>query len=151
MPKLKRREIRELAFKAIFANDIENGDPLQQLSYIAADSEMAGFDEENPEPVLDAAANAYAGRLVSGVISNKTGLDEVIGIYSIDWGTDRIGRIERCVLRMGFFELLYEEKLPPAIAIDEALRLTRKYGTPESVRFINGILGKKAEELKDID
>ena len=146
---MKRRDVRELVFKTVFANDNEEGDPLRLLSHIITDWEMAGYIEGEPEPKLKGAGYDYAQRLIIGVAANRLQLDGFIDDYSIDWDAERLGRVERAILRICFFELLYGEKLPPAIAINEALYLTKKYASAESVRFVNGVLGKKAEELKD--
>jgi len=145
---VKRRNLRELVFKALFAYEIEKGDPFRQLTYITEDSEMAGAGEEKTVIALTGAEDAYAGRLISGILHYKAELDAVISAYSADWGVDRLGGAERNILRMGFYEMLYDEKLPPAIAINEAVDMIKKYGTPEAAKFINGILGKKADELK---
>jgi N utilization substance protein B len=145
---MKRRNLRELVFKVLFANELEKGDPFKQLGYILEDQEMAGFDEDNMPVVLTGVENDYAGRLISGILQHQSDLDAVIGGYSADWGVERLGGAERNILRMGFYEMLYDEKLPPAIAINEAVDMIKKYGTPEAAKFINGILGKKAEEIK---
>ena len=145
---MRRRDARELIIKTLFACDIEKGDPLRQLAYIVGDWEMAGFDEERPGLVLTGAEEEYTKRLASGVLSHKAELDEIIGRYSVDWEPGRLGGAERAILRMGLYEMLYDEKLPPAIVINEALDLVRKYGNPEAAGFINGVLGKKAEEVK---
>jgi N utilization substance protein B len=145
---VKRHNARELVIKALFAYEIERGDPFRQLEYITADWEMAGFDEGKLDSFLSCVEDDYARRLTSGILAHKTELDEIIGDYSLDWDIDRLGGAERNILRMGLYEMLYDEKLPPAIAINEAVDLIKKYGSPEAARFVNGILGRKAEELK---
>ncbi|HSX14156.1 MAG TPA: transcription antitermination factor NusB, partial [Chlamydiales bacterium] len=66
-------------------------------------------------------------------------IDEKISLYSTDYAFERISLVEKTILRLGIFEL---ERLPPPIAIAEAIRLTRKFGTPESAQFVNAILDK---------
>jgi len=145
---VRRREARELVVKALFACEIEKGDPFRQLEYIAGDSEMAGFDGESQPPFLSAADDEYIRRLTSGILAHQDELDELIRRYSVDWAPNRLGGAERNILRMGLFEMLYDEKLHPAIAINEAVEMIKKYGSPEAAKFVNGILGKKAAELK---
>lgn len=145
---MKRRNTRELVIKALFAYEIEKGDPFRQLDYIAGDWEMAGFDEGKLETFLAGIEDEYARRLTSGILENKEELDKIIGDFAVDWEIGRLGGAERNILRMGLYEMLYDEKLPPAIAINEAVDLIKKYGSQEAAKFVNGILGKKAEELK---
>ncbi|MCL2165985.1 MAG: transcription antitermination factor NusB [Clostridiales bacterium] len=145
---MKRREVRELVFKTLFACDLGNDtDPFLLLEYITKDREMAGREAAYQPTKLSVSENRYARRLTSGVLSRKIELDEIIGSYSLDWNVERLGGAERSILRMGFYEMLFDEKLPPAIAINEAVDLIKKYGTSEAAKFVNGILGKKAEEL----
>ena len=147
---MKRQEVRELAFKALFANDIESTDPIRHLDYILGDGEMAQGKEGGSEPSLSASDREYAVRLITGVCTNKAELDALITNYSLDWQTERLGGAERSILRIGFYEMLYDEKLPPAIAINVALELAKKYCAQEAAGFVNGILGKKAEEMKEL-
>jgi len=151
LPHIKRRNARELAIKALFAFEIEKGDPIRQLDYISADWEMAGFDEHNIESFLSLVEDEYARRLTSGILEKKEDLDTIISDYSQDWDISRLGGTERNILRMALYEMLFGEKLPPAIAINEAVDMIKKYGSPEAARFVNGILGKKAEEIKKLN
>ena len=147
-PQVKRREVRELVFKTLFSCDLGNEtDPFLLLEYITKDREMAGREAAHPAVKLSESENRYARRLTSGVLSRRIELDDIISSYSVDWNVERLGGAERSILRMGFYEMLYDEKLPPAIAINEAVDLIKKYGTSEAAKFVNGILGKKAEEL----
>ena len=145
---MKRREIRELVYKALFAVLTSQDDPLFQLGYIADDWEMAGY-EEGQQGLSDVLMkDAYCKGLLAGVLSHAEELDAILQAYSYEWDIDRLGNAERTVLRIGLYEMLFEEKLHPAIAINEAVDLIKKYGEPEAFRLVNGILGKKAEELK---
>ena len=134
--------------KALFAWEIEKGDPLRHLDYISRDWEMAGFVEGQSEAFLKELDSAYAKRLACGVQEHKGELDKIIGEYSVDWEIDRLGGAERNILRLSLYEMLFDEKLAPAIAINEALDLIKIYGSQEAAKFVNGVLGKKAEELK---
>ena len=145
---MKRRDVRELVIKALFACALEKGEPLRQLAYIVDDWEMAGFDEGRQDDYLTGEFDQYARRLTGGIWDHKDELDGLIDAYAKDWELSRLGWIERTILRMGLYEMMHDEKLPPAIAINEALELVKIYGNPEASGFVNGILGKKAEELK---
>ena len=159
--RLRRRDIRELVFKALFADEFHDAGPagsseierdrvdagaLSQFAYIARDYEMAERDEDQV-PDITAAQNMYAGSLINGVLDKKDELSGIIAAYSVGWDIDRLGAAELSVMRICLYEMLYGERLAPAIAINEAMDLIKKYGAPEAAAFVNGILGKKAEEL----
>jgi len=142
-----RRSARELVIKALFASEIEKGDPFRQLEYITGDWEMAGFEEDAPEDFV--ADEAYVKQLTTGILDHIDELDEIIKHYAVDWELSRLGGAERNILRLGLFEMLYGEKLHPAVVINEAIELTKKYGSPEASGFVNSILDKKAKEFKN--
>lgn len=73
-------------------------------------------------------------------LAKQSEIDEVITKASTEYSFERISRVERTILRLGFFELFFDETLPPKIVIAEAIRLCRKFGTPESAQFVNAIL-----------
>ena len=137
---MKRRDARELVLKSLFAWEMEKGDPFRQLAYIAGDEEMSGFDMNGLEEHSPPEEDGFVRRLLAGITENKTELDAIIADYARDWDLSRLGGAERNVLRMGIFEMLYDEKLPPAVAINEAVDLIKKYGSDEAAGFINGIL-----------
>jgi N utilization substance protein B len=69
-------------------------------------------------------------------------IDEKITSLSPDYSFARISRVEKTILRLGVYEILFDDLIPPLVAISEAIRLTRKFGTPESARFVNAILDR---------
>lgn len=77
-------------------------------------------------------------------------LDEKISCLSTDYSLDRISRVEKNVLRLGMYELLYRSEIPPLVAISEAIRLTRKFGTPESAQFVNAILDRLYKDKQTV-
>ena len=82
----------------------------------------------------------YMETLVSGVKEHAPELDAAISKYAVGWRLERISRVDLSILRVAIYEITVE-KLAPAVAVNEALELARTYSTPESVSFINGILG----------
>ncbi len=81
-----------------------------------------------------------ASERASEVLAKLVEIDKKISDASHEYQFDRISSAEKCALRLGLFELLYDPSLPPKVAIAEAIRLTRKFGTPESGHFVNAIL-----------
>jgi len=78
--------------------------------------------------------------LIKGVIENKSGIDELIERFSSNWKISRMGCVDRNILRIAAYELLYCEDIPPKVTINEAVDIGKLYGTEESGAFINGIL-----------
>ena len=89
-----------------------------------------------------AAVNPYTRELVGGVSTHTTQLDEVLTTYAQGWTLDRMPAVDRAALRIGLWELLYNDEIPDAVAVDEAVRLVREMSTSESPDFVNGLLGR---------
>lgn len=77
---------------------------------------------------------------VDQIICKLSEIDPMISSFSTEYTFERISRVERAILRLGLFELLFDSSIPPKVAIAEAIRLCRKFGTPESAQFVNAIL-----------
>ena len=92
-----------------------------------------------------AALNAYVTELVDGVTAHQAYIDELLGSYSMGWTLDRMPAVDRAILRLGSFELLWRDDIPDAVAISEAVELAQELSTDESASFVNGLLGRLAE------
>jgi len=84
----------------------------------------------------------FTDRLVLGIDEHLPGIDEKITQYATNWQLKRMAVIDRNILRIGVFELLFADDIPPKVSINEAIELAKKYGDLESSRFVNGILDK---------
>jgi N utilization substance protein B len=89
----------------------------------------------------------FLKRLVLGVLNHCQEIDRLIEQYSENWRLDRINMIDRNILRMALFELLYCEEIPPKVTINEAIDLGKRYGSEDSGSFINGILDRIQNEV----
>jgi N utilization substance protein B len=125
-----RRKAREAALRALY--QMEVGD-------ISADDAIEDVIE-NAELPTDLAA--YFEALVRGIDSNRREIDERISARLVDWDLDRMAAVDRNVLRIAAFELFDIPAIPPAVSIDEAVELAKKFSTADSGRFVNGVLGK---------
>ena len=103
---------------------------------------------ESPVVALDRAieagegpTNDYTALLVRGVVEHQAKIDELLTTYSQGWTLERMPAVDRNVLRLGVFELLYADDVPDAVAVTEAISLVRDLSTDESPTFVNGILG----------
>lgn len=90
----------------------------------------------------EAPLDEFAHILVSGVASNRSRLDELIETYSQGWDLDRMPVVDRNLLRIAIFEIIYLDDVPDAVAIDESLDLARSLSTDDSASFINGVLAQ---------
>lgn len=98
---------------------------------------------------VDETIRAFAQRLSLGVESRLKNIDEKISQYAANWQLKRMAVIDRNILRIGVYELLYADDIPPKVTINEAVELAKKYGDLESGKFVNGILDKihKTEDV----
>jgi len=86
--------------------------------------------------------NDYTVELVEGVAANSLRIDELLGEYAEGWTIERMPGVDRAVLRIGVYELLWRADVPDAVAIDEAVELAKTLSTDESPRFVNGVLAR---------
>lgn len=136
----KRTKSREMALKILYAWEITHKE--------MKDCRMS-FLENYPEKedLLD--LDDFLDTLVFGVEANITALDAMITKYATNWRLERMASIDRNVLRLAAFELLYLPDVPPKVTINEAIEMAKKYGDTDSGKFVNGILDSinKHEEL----
>lgn len=90
----------------------------------------------------------YAREIVDGVADHREEIDELIATFSQGWTIDRMPNVDRSLLRIAAWEILFNEEIPTPVAIDEAVALAQEYSTDDSARFINGVLGNIAQVRK---
>jgi transcription antitermination protein NusB len=130
----KRRKSRESALQVLYQLNITKQD---------ATTALKRFQEHFLPP---GEADDFLKRLVLGVLEHFPQLDRLIEQYSDNWRLDRINMIDRNILRMALFELLYCEEIPPKVTINEAIDLGKRFGSEDSGSFINGILDRIQNE-----
>ena len=124
----------DLAIDRVF-NAFADGEPL--------DPPPPFLDAPPPEEPVAAEAKEYAGVLVRGVFKNREAIDTAIQTASSHWRLDRMARVDRNILRLGSFELLFlSEDVPRKVVINEAVEIAKRYSTRESGAFINGLLDR---------
>ncbi|WP_455655149.1 transcription antitermination factor NusB [Phascolarctobacterium sp.] len=128
-----RRIARELVLQSLFQIDFAQADSTAALD--AAIEERADKSAEK--------ARAYALDVLNGVLTNNEAIDTKISEYAIDWTLERMPAVDRNILRVAVYEMFFApEKLVPNVAINEAVEIAKIYGTDDTPRFINGVLGK---------
>ncbi len=134
---MSRRQAREVALQALFQLDLNHSDSWDDAQETRAVD--AALEEGQKLPARD---REYARMLVQGTGANLAAIDQIIGESSREWKIWRMSGIDRNVTRVAVYEMRFsEEKLTPNIAINEAVELAKKFGTDDSGRFVNGILG----------
>jgi N utilization substance protein B len=122
-----RTKARKRAVDVLYEADIRSGDRLTLLRERLAD--------ETP-PVPD-----HTVRLVEGVAEHAARIDELIDTHASNWSIDRLPDVDRAILRMAVFELLWVDDVPDAVVIDEAVELAKALSTDDSPAYVNGVLG----------
>jgi N utilization substance protein B len=130
----RRHRGRELALRVLFELEGTQKDAREVLRYHAEDTGATPDVEQ------------FATELVLGVLGELERVDDTIDAASSNWRLEEIGKVERAVLRLGTYELLFEPSLPVSVAIDEAVELAKAYAGEESGGFVNGVLGRIASE-----
>ena len=136
---MSRRQAREAALQALFQLDLnqaETEDQQGMYETLAIDTALSEAEK------MSAHDRAYVNTLVHGTRANLAAIDALISESSKDWKIERMAVVDRNLVRIAIFEIKFsEEKLTPNIAINEAVELAKKYGTDDSSRYVNGILG----------
>ncbi|HEX5324357.1 MAG TPA: transcription antitermination factor NusB [Capsulimonadaceae bacterium] len=130
-----RREARELVLRMLFQVDVGK-QPMDEVIEAAL-----------AQSVLEGANRQYAEAVVRGTLENKNQIDEQLEQLASDWSVERQAVVDRNILRLTTYEILYRPDTPVAAVINEAVELAKKYSTAESGRFVNGVLGALARSV----
>jgi len=130
----KRSKARELALQFLYQTDItkEEFPPVLKAFW---------QNHRASKPIRE-----FTTQLIQGSIANSSSIDSIISKYAQNWQLKRMAVVDRNILRLGCFELLFLQDIPPKVSINEAVELAKKYGDTESSKFVNGILDKIHKE-----
>jgi N utilization substance protein B len=131
----KRRRAREAAIQYHFWRDLHHG---------AGPEKMEDFWEFCP---LKPSVREFAQPLIEGMVAHLPEIDERIRKYAENYNLNRISAVDRNVLRLAIYEMLYRDDIPPVVSINEAIELAKTFGGAESGRFVNGILDRVRKDL----
>jgi N utilization substance protein B len=126
-----RRKARKRAVDILYESDMRSVDPLDVLRDRVA----------RAEPPI----SAYTRFLVEGVVQHRARIDELISGYATDWTLERMPPVDRNILRLAVYELLWCDDIDMPVAISEAVELAKSLSTDDSPRFVNGLLGRLGE------
>ncbi|GGB94191.1 transcription antitermination factor NusB [Cellulomonas carbonis] len=128
-----RTKARKRAVDVLFEADQRGLDPIDLLR------------QRIEEPGTEAALPQYSVDLVEGVVDHAGQIEEILTTYSHGWTVARMPAVDRAVLRVGVWEILWNTEVPDAVAVDEAVELARALSTDDSPTFVNGLLGRVVE------
>lgn len=129
----KRTRARELALQILYQADVTQVSPKDLVEPFFS---MDAYINEDPD------VRKFSVSLVNDIAEKLTCLDEAISSYATNWELDRMAMVDRNILRLAGFELLFRKDIPPKVAINEAVELAKKYGDLDSGKFVNGVLDK---------
>ena len=132
----RRHLARELALKVLFELEADGGDAERALQYHVAESRA------------DAEVADFARTLILGVLEHRAEIDARLAEASRNWGLDQMAKVERTLLRIAGFEILFLPSVPLKAAINESIELAKTFGGPDSGKFVNGILGRIAVDAE---
>lgn len=133
---MKRSLARERALQLLFQIDVGEISTEEAIEYAMEDEEAAVMDE-------------FTLDLIRGTRQHINEIDALLQEIAKEWPLTRMANVDRNVLRMAIYEMKYRDDIPFSVAINEAVEVAKKYSTPESGKFVNGILGKLADKSND--
>ena len=131
-----RSKARKAALDLLYESDIRKGSAAELLSKRVTEMEYE--------------AREFTKELIDGIELNKRKIDELIATYAQGWDMDRMPVLDRNILRLAIFELLWSQSVPEAVVISEALELATNFSTEDSSKYINGVLSKVLEIKPDL-
>ena len=133
----KRTRARELALQILYQ---------MECTREAADAALNNFWQSHDEEELAEELRDFTGRLVCGVADKLVLIDKEISSHADNWQIERMALIDKNIMRMSCFELLFCADIPPKVSINEAVDLAKKYSGPDAGKFVNAILDKIKQE-----
>ncbi|MBD5136186.1 MAG: transcription antitermination factor NusB [Lachnospiraceae bacterium] len=130
---MTRRELRKNIFILLFCSEFHKKEDIQEQEELYFNNPEVNISEDDAK---------YIHEKVNSVLEKKEEIDSAIENVAVNWKTDRMGKVELTLIRLACYEMRYDESIPTAVAINEAIELAKHYGSDESGSFVNGILAK---------
>lgn len=134
---MKRRVAREKILQSLYQTEF-NASVSSVVDHV--------LEEDSVEPEI----KTYIMDMVNGTIRYTSDIDQFLSGYLKGWRMDRLPRVDRQILRMGAYELVYRDDTPPKVAVNEAIELAKAFGGEDSAKFVNGVLGQIVKDLDAI-
>jgi N utilization substance protein B len=145
---MRRRLAREIALQSLYHMQMNEVKPSEAIAMAIHEAEN---DNESDLVLKDEKIEPkYIEELVVGTDHNKKLIDELLVDYLKGWQIDRLSKVDKEVLRLAAYEMIFRDDVPPKVVVNEAIELSKHFGTEESGKFVNGVLGKMIKELDQI-
>jgi transcription antitermination protein NusB len=145
---MRRRLAREMAVQGLYHMEMNAVDPNEAAR---AAIEEAQVDEDgNIKKGGESISPAFVLELVKGTHDRIDELDALLQDYLKGWQVERLSKVDRQILRLAAYEMLFRNDAPPKVVINEAIELAKHFGTDDSGKFVNGVLGKMIKELDSL-
>ncbi|MPQ24689.1 transcription antitermination factor NusB [Bacillus paralicheniformis] len=129
---MKRRTAREKALQSLFQIDVSDTEPNEAMQHALDGQESDAFFEQ----------------LVYGVLENKEKIDEMIKRHLVNWKLDRLANVDRAILRLSAYEMMFLDDIPVNVSMNEAIELAKQFGDDKSAKFVNGVLSNIKSDLE---
>ncbi|GGH25137.1 transcription antitermination factor NusB [Paenibacillus segetis] len=145
---MKRRLAREIAVQSLYQMEMNEVEAEEAVTMLI--SEAAGENESEVDLSDVEATKAFVLEIVNGTWDRKVGIDELLVDYLKGWHISRLSKVDRQVLRLAVYEMIFRDDIPGKVVINEAIDLAKHFGTEESGKFVNGVLGKMIHDVEQI-
>ncbi len=142
---MKRRLAREIVVQSLYQmemNDVKAEEAIEMIL-----EEAAQENESEVEIRDEAKLKSYVLDIVNGTFTNKEAIDHLLEEYLKGWQISRLSRVDSQILRQAVYEMVFHNDVPAKVAVNEAIELSKHFGTEESGKFVNGVLGKMIQDL----
>lgn len=139
---MNRHQSREKAVQVLFSIDMTQAEPKEVLANMLEEEDEQVNEERNLE---------FLTELVEGTAAHQSEIDQAVSQYLRGWTMGRLANVDRAILRLAGYEMMYREDIPIKVTLNEAVELAKMYGTDDSPKFINGVLSSLVKDLQKND
>ncbi|OZB94779.1 transcription antitermination factor NusB [Paenibacillus sp. XY044] len=145
---MKRRLARELVVQCLYQMEMNETTSEEALEMLLEDA----AEENDTERTItnEAELKEFVLGLVNGIWGSKRAVDDLLENYLKGWQMSRLSKVDRQILRLAAYEMLYRDDVPAKVAVNEAIELAKHFGTEDSGKFVNGVLGNMIRELDQL-
>lgn len=145
---MKRRLAREIAIQSLYQMEMNEVEAEEAVVMLLTE---ASEENESQVELSDVSkTKEFVLELVNGVANNKLAIDELLVDYLQNWNLDRLSKVDRQILRLAVYEMVFRDDVPGKVAVNEAVDLAKHFGMPESGKFVNGVLGKLIGDIDEL-
>lgn len=141
---MKRRLAREIAVQSLYLVEMNGVSGTEAVNTVMDEARQE--NEIGTDVAELAHIDAFTRELVEGVQEKRELIDQRLVVYLTGWQVDRLSRVDRQILRLAAYEMMYRQEVPPKVVINEAIELAKHFGQDENGKFVNGVLGRMLKE-----